>query len=73
MKWKLFDGATVERVTGNVFVLTVRRCGTIERSFCVQNGLGEPIHPDVNQLSVEELEAMLKAKKNGFKSYEKEA
>ena len=72
MKWKLFPGASVEHLKGQVWILTVKR-EHIERSFRVQNGLGEPIPPDVNQLSVEELEAILKAKKSGFESYEKEA
>ena len=67
-KWNLFDGASVEYLAGNVYILTVQRDNRVERSFCVQNGLGEPISPDVNTLSAEELEAVLKVKKEGFKS-----
>ena len=57
LPWKLFQGASVEHLNGNVWILTVDRPGQ-RPEFCVQNGLGEPIPPACNQCTSEELKAM---------------
>jgi hypothetical protein len=54
LPWKLFDGASVEHLACDVWVLTVK--GRDERPVYVcQNGLGEPIPLMVAGLSPTEL------------------
>jgi hypothetical protein len=62
-KWKLFEGATVKHLRGQVSLLIVDRPNDKHTSFCYQNDLGEPITPDPNTLSADELMAMAKYKK----------
>lgn len=61
MDWKPAQGNKVEPLVGSVGVLTVR--DEDRPYYVVQNGLGEPIPAEIDNLSVEELKAVIKHKR----------